>query len=60
MMDRMNLGRSGWGIMIGWAVWVVILPLVIEILEFSLDDSYCKALFLFIYYYLTYIVLVKI
>ena len=37
-MDRMNLGRSGWGIMIGWCLWVVILPLVIEIFELLLES----------------------
>jgi hypothetical protein len=28
---KMNLGRVGWGLMIGWALWCVFLPLVIEI-----------------------------
>ncbi len=32
-MDRMNLGRSGWGIMIGWAFWVVIFPEVFELFK---------------------------
>jgi hypothetical protein len=31
--DSMNLGRSGWGIMIGWTLWVFILPLFLEIFE---------------------------
>ena len=29
------MGRLGWGIMIGWAIWCMLLPLVIEILKQS-------------------------
>lgn len=35
IMEEMNLARLGWCIMIGWALWVVILPLVMEILKIS-------------------------
>lgn len=30
-IDRMNLGRAGLGIMIGWTIWVVVLPILLEI-----------------------------
>lgn len=28
---KMNLGRVGWGLMIGWTIWCIIMPLIIEI-----------------------------
>ena len=28
----MNLGRNGWGLVVGWALWSILLPLIIEIL----------------------------
>ena len=34
-MPGMMMGRLGWGIMIGWAIWCMLLPLVIEILKQS-------------------------
>lgn len=33
VIPTMNLSRLGWGIMIGWTAWVIILPLLIEILK---------------------------
>lgn len=30
-LPDMHLGRIGWGITIGWALWSVMLPLIIEI-----------------------------
>ena len=30
-IDRMNLGEIGWRIMIGWTIWVVALPILLEI-----------------------------
>jgi hypothetical protein len=32
-MSKMRLGRIGWGIMIGWVIWVVVLPAFIEIFK---------------------------
>ena len=29
----MNLGNSGWGIVVGWLIWIVIIPFTIEILQ---------------------------
>ncbi len=29
---EMNLGRIGWGLVVGWTLWSILLPLVIEIL----------------------------
>ena len=34
-MEEMNLARLGWCIMIGWILWVIIFPLVMEILKIS-------------------------
>ncbi|CAF1098188.1 unnamed protein product [Brachionus calyciflorus] len=43
-IERMNLGRIGWGIMIGWTMWVLILPLLIELVQVlcaqTKSDSY--------------------
>lgn len=41
----MNLGRSGWGIMIGWSLWVVILPLAIEFYDLLFENRSGKPLF---------------
>lgn len=35
----MNLGQAGWGIMIGFSVWCILLPLFIEILHRVLASS---------------------
>merc|ERR1719468_69793 len=35
LMEEMNLARLGWCIMIGWILWVIIFPLVMEILKIS-------------------------
>jgi uncharacterized membrane protein len=32
-MDDMNLGSMGWGIMIGWTIWIIIFPLILEITQ---------------------------
>jgi hypothetical protein len=34
LIKTVNLGTIGWGIMIGWVVWVVILPLTLEIFQY--------------------------
>lgn len=34
----MNLGRVGWGLMIGWAVWSVLLPLIIEVITIDIEN----------------------
>jgi hypothetical protein len=35
----MNLGRNGWGIMIGWTIWIVIVPLIVEISQILFIDD---------------------
>ncbi len=30
-IQRMNLGSNGTGIMIGWTLWVFLIPIIIEI-----------------------------
>lgn len=35
VMEEMNLDRLGWTVLIGWAAWVIILPLIMEILKQS-------------------------
>jgi hypothetical protein len=39
----MNLGNNGTGIMVGWTIWVFILPLIIEILEILCINKKCKS-----------------
>jgi hypothetical protein len=34
-MSQMNLGKMGWGLMIGWSIWSIALPLIMEILKES-------------------------
>ncbi|RNA38380.1 hypothetical protein BpHYR1_042958, partial [Brachionus plicatilis] len=38
-IERMNLGNEGWGIMVGWTLWVIILPLLIEIIQLTCSNS---------------------
>lgn len=32
-IDKMFLGSVGWGLMIGWTIWVLILPIALEVLS---------------------------
>lgn len=41
-IERMNLGNEGWGILTGWTLWVIILPLLIEIIQISSSYSIGK------------------
>ena len=34
----MNLGQNGWGIMIGWSIWSILLPIVIEIITIDIEN----------------------
>lgn len=43
-IERMKLGNEGWGILVGWTLWVIILPLFIEILQISCSFSKGKLL----------------
>lgn len=38
-IEDMNLGRVGWGIMIGYTLWVIILPLIIEIFSILFENN---------------------
>lgn len=45
LIEEMNLGRIGWGIMIGWAIWCILVPIILEILRLLLgvnekNDAY--------------------
>jgi hypothetical protein len=33
LIEKMNLDKYGWCIMIGWIVWVIVLPLSLEVIE---------------------------
>lgn len=37
---ELNLGSTGWGIMIGWTAWAVIIVSIIEIVEYRFDYNY--------------------
>ena len=41
-ISDMELGRVGWGLMIGWTIWALALPLVIEManLAFGVDERF--------------------
>ncbi len=46
IISDMNLGNKGWGIMVGWTAWSILLPLIIEILKISFGDcDRCKFFF---------------
>ena len=32
-IEDMGLGNVGWGIMVGWTIWIVILPVFLEIID---------------------------
>lgn len=38
-IEKMKLGRVGWGLMVGWALWCFILPLITEIAKLYFDDK---------------------
>ena len=33
LIEDMNLGNLGWGLMLGWTIWVVLIPLILEIIN---------------------------
>jgi hypothetical protein len=36
----MNLGYYGWGIVLGWSVWMLVLIFILEILKRARQDDY--------------------
>ena len=57
----MNLGRVGWGLMIGWTIWCIFLPLIIEIVNQiikiksqgkNLDFFLAEKDYIFIYFFI--------
>ncbi|RNA02804.1 ferric-chelate reductase 1 isoform X1 [Brachionus plicatilis] len=38
-IEKMKLGRVGWGLMVGWTLWCFIFPLITEILKLYYDDK---------------------
>ena len=34
LISDMNLGTNGWGVMIGWTIWILALPFILEIFKF--------------------------
>ncbi len=46
-MSEMYLGRFGWGLMVGWVVWCIVVPLTIEILNQLVDiNSYSERIYI--------------
>ena len=43
-ISDVNLGSSGWAILIGWTSWIILLPILVELAKFVidtwLDDDY--------------------
>ena len=39
LMDQLRLGKVGWSIMVGWLLWVVLLPLFIEVMSLFLSKK---------------------
>lgn len=37
-IEDLGLGSNGWGVLIGWVAWLVIIPLILEIVESKLGD----------------------
>jgi hypothetical protein len=35
LLDDMGLGQIGWALMMAWCIWVVLLPIILEIFEAS-------------------------
>jgi uncharacterized membrane protein len=38
-IDEMNLGKTGWIILLVWTVWTLILPLIFELFTFIFKPS---------------------
>ena len=45
-ISDVNIHSGGWGIMLGWTVWIFVLPVLIELLEykFRVEKSNLKLL----------------
>ncbi len=37
-IDRMSMNNIGWGILIGWTIWVFILPAALEVIDYKLKQ----------------------
>ncbi len=37
--DKMNLNDNGWGIVLGWSIWFIILFLILESLKYLDEDN---------------------
>ena len=37
VIKDMKLGEVGWGLILGWSIWVLIFPIVIEFIEVNFD-----------------------
>jgi hypothetical protein len=35
VIKDMRLGDIGWGLMVGWTIWVVVLPVALEAIDFK-------------------------
>lgn len=44
-IPQMMLGRIGWGIIVGWTLWSLVLPLVIEILTELIESLHKEKTF---------------
>ena len=34
LISDMNFGTNGWGVMIGWTIWILALPFILELFDF--------------------------
>ena len=39
VIKDMRLGDIGWGLMVGWTIWVVVLPVALEVIDFRSSRS---------------------
>ena len=37
-IEDANLGSSGWAILIGWASWIILLPILIESIKLCINN----------------------
>jgi hypothetical protein len=47
-MDRLSeIGSKGWGLMLGWTVWIFVLPFALESLAYLIGRGHCNYWFCF-------------
>lgn len=42
VMKEMKMASEGWGILLGWTLWIIMLPLIVEIFNMCFKGKRCN------------------